>query len=102
MRAIHFVRRLIAEGKLDEAEYRAVNMHRVAPAEELQELTASSKMNPSWEFFAFLRDQGRAEMERWLGQHKKMLGVSSTLDIEKTFLIKPRRAPKSAPKVAHA
>lgn len=102
MRAIQFVRKLIERGALDEKDYRHVNIHRVAPADELQELTASSKLNPSWEFFTFLHAQGRAEMERWLSQHKKMLGVDSTLDIEKTFLIKPRRAPRSAPKVAHA
>ena len=102
MRAIHFVRRLIEDGKLDTEHYRHVNMHMIAPPEDLHALSASSKLNPSWEFFTFLHAQGRAEMERWLKANKAMLGVDSTLDIETTFLTKPKRAPKNAPKVADA
>lgn len=92
MRAIDFVRHLIEEGKLGEPNYRHVNIHMIAPPVGLQEMTADSKMNVTWEFFTFLHQLGRDETETWLKENKKMIGVDSTLDIAKTFLSKPSRA----------
>lgn len=99
MRAIQFVRDLIDQGKLDEQEYRKVNMHMIAPPDGVQGLTANTKMNASWEFFRFLHELGRHEMEAWLKANKKMIGVDSTLDIAKTFLAKPTRASRTGTKI---
>lgn len=92
MRSIHFVRHLIEQGKLGPPGYRYVNMHMITPPPGLHELTADSKLNANWEFFTFLHQLGRTEMEDWLKTHKSMIGVDSTLDIAKTFLSKPARA----------
>ncbi len=100
MRAIQFVRDLIDEGKLNEKDYRRVNVHMVEPPPELQALNASSKMNANWEFFVFLKEIGRTEMDKWLKKHKKMIGVNSTMDITKTFLTKPHHAPRVPEKTA--
>lgn len=92
MRSIQFVRDLIDQGRLDKKHYRHVNMHMIAPPDGLHEMTADSKMNATWEFFTFLHQLGRQEMEKWLKANKKMIGVDSTLDIAKTFLTKPHHA----------
>lgn len=97
MRAIHFVKKLIAQGKLDEHEYHDMRMHRVAPPDDVHEMNASSKMNTDWHFFQTLRDLGRAQTEAWLKKHKKDLGKRSTMDIEEHFLVKNARC-----KTAHA
>ena len=88
MRAIHFVQKLIHEGRLDTHEYHDMHIHLVSPPDGLHDMNASSKMNTDWHFFRELRDAGRAEMEAWLKKHKKDLGRRSTIDIEEHFLVK--------------
>ena len=95
MRAIHFVRTLIEQGTLDEKQYRHVNMHMITPPDGIEEMTADSKLNTSWEFFTMLHQLGRDETEHWLKAHKKDIGVDSTFDIAKTFLSKPQRATRT-------
>jgi NTE family protein len=86
LRAINFVKDLIKQGKLKDNEYRDVNMHMVNPPGDLHEMTASSKLNASWDFFTFLHKIGRERMEHWIKSHKSSIGKASTLDIAKTFL----------------
>ena len=86
LRAINFVKDLLKQGKLKDDEYRDVNMHMVNPPGDLHEMTASSKLNASWEFFTFLHKVGRDRMEEWIKKHKSSIGKASTLDIAKTFL----------------
>lgn len=88
MRAIHFVRKLIAEGKLSNREYAEMRMHRVMPPTDLREMNAASKMYTSWEFFESLHAIGRRQMDDWLKQNKKSIGKQSTLDIQEQFLTK--------------
>ncbi len=92
MRAIHFVRKLIREGKLKRSEYADMRMHRVMPPADFAAMNASSKMNTSWEFFELLHSMGRTQMETWLKTHKKSIGQESTLDIEADFLSRAVRA----------
>jgi NTE family protein len=99
MRAIHFVRQLIEQGRLDEKHYRHVNMHMIAPPDGVHEMTADSKLNASWQFFTFLHQLGREEAEGWLKKNKKMIGVDSTFDIAKTFLTKPTRAHRTGTQI---
>ena len=88
MRAINFVRDLIAQGKLSPKEYTDVHMHRVLPPEGLHEMNAASKMNASWEFFQALYVVGRDQMDAWLKANKHSIGKRSTLDIKEHFLKK--------------
>ncbi|MEJ0010187.1 MAG: patatin-like phospholipase family protein [Alphaproteobacteria bacterium] len=92
MRAINFVKKLIARGKLEASEYADVRMHMVAPPSTLQGMEASSKTVVDWDFFCTLRDAGRAEMEAWLGKHKSAIGRRATIDIAKDFLAAPKHA----------
>jgi NTE family protein len=48
----------------------------------MTELGASSKLNAEWQFFSFLRDEGRKAAQAFLGDHGMDLGKRSTLDID--------------------
>lgn len=91
MRAVNFVKRLIHTGKLDDHEYHDVHMHMVSPPDDVHDMSANTKMNADWGFFQMLHEIGREQMDHWLRQHKSALGKRSTLDIEKHFLVKPKR-----------
>ena len=81
LRAVHFVTRLIEDGKLDPAEYMRVRMHRISTANGLEGLSASSKYNAEWRFLTHLRDVGRAAADRWLAENFEAIGVRDTLDL---------------------
>jgi NTE family protein len=81
LRAIAFVRKLIARGALTEDEYRDVRLHRIALADTGLILDASSKMNTEWEFLSMLRDQGRAAGQAFMARYFQAIGHENTMDI---------------------
>lgn len=81
LRAIDFVRRLLAEGRLEEGRYKAVRMHRIAAPQELVELTASSKLNSEPRFLDHLKDLGRRSAETWLEEESQKVGIEPGIDI---------------------
>lgn len=93
MRAINFVTKLVHDNKLDPDKYRDVRMHMVASGLDIKNLDASSKMNPRWDFFLYLRDRGREQADGWLKEYKGHLGKHASLNIEETFLGTSRREP---------
>ncbi len=86
MRAIDFVQRLIAKGKLQAGDYKNLRLHMVADEAGLAPLNASSKLNTEREFLEALHSLGRAAADAWWRAHRADLGQRSTLDIRKTFL----------------
>jgi len=90
MRAVNFVKKLIHEGTLDHHHYHDVHMHMVSPPDHVHDMNASTKMDADWGFFQMLHEIGREQMDQWLRKHKSALGLRSTLDIEKNFLVKPK------------
>ena len=86
MRAIDFVKRLIKDGKLEEGAYKDMRVHRIYDPASFAELNASSKMNPSLEFFEHLKALGRSSCAHWINEHKKHIGKKSTVDIRDIFL----------------
>ena len=86
MRAIAFVQRLVAQGRLDPGQYKNLRLHMVADDRGLAPLDASSKLNTDPVFLARLHGLGRGAAERWLKAHRDDIGKRSTLDIGKTFL----------------
>lgn len=85
LRMVEFVTRLIDHGKLDMNTYKRINMHVINPAEEMLELSSSSKLNLELEFLHYLRDLGRKSAEAWLDKNFKMVGKASTLDLHTMF-----------------
>ena len=80
-RAIHFVTRLLDEGKLDPTHYRRIKMHRISGDEALLPLGASSKLNAEWAFLRHLFDIGRRSASDWLDRHYDDLGERSSFDL---------------------
>jgi NTE family protein len=86
MRAIDFVKRLLAEGKLDPAHYKDVLMHRIDGGEALEAYAASTKTSTSASLIHELRDLGRTHAREWLVKRYSALGVTSTVDIHQDYL----------------
>ncbi|WP_306117177.1 MULTISPECIES: patatin-like phospholipase family protein [unclassified Roseitalea] len=80
-RAIEFVRRLKADGRLEGTDYRSTRMHRIAADAVVKDLSASSKLNTEWSFLTEMRDTGRAAAQDFLEAHFADIGVRASLDL---------------------
>jgi NTE family protein len=85
LRAIEFVTRLIEEGKLSTTDYKRVRMHRIHGGSQLDEFTASSRLNARWEFFKTLKDLGRMAARTWLTDNYRSVGHESSLDLRQAY-----------------
>ena len=86
MRAIDFVKRLLAEGRLDPAHYKDVLMHRIDGGEALEAFAASTKASISQSLIRSLRDLGRSSTKAWLARNYRSLGVECTVNIKRDYL----------------
>lgn len=86
MRAIDFVKRLLAEGKLDPAHYKDVLMHRIDGGEALEAFAGATKASTRASLIAALHDLGQAHARTWLDQHYTSLGVKCTVNIKQDYL----------------
>ncbi|MBP7645693.1 MAG: patatin-like phospholipase family protein [Comamonas sp.] len=84
LRAIDFVRRMLAEGRLDAARYKNVLMHRIDGGSALSRFGASSKSRVDMAFLLKLFDLGRKQGEQWVHDHRSDVGVRQTLQIVDT------------------
>ena len=81
LRAIEFVRRLLAEGKLDARRYKSVRMHRIDGGSVLAPFGADSKLRADLAFVRKLLAQGRTAGQEWLHAHRKDVGVRPSIKI---------------------
>jgi NTE family protein len=86
MRAIDFVKRLLAEGKLDPARYKDVLMHRIDGGLALDKYSASTKASTDASLIHALRDLGILCAKEWLSKHYQALGSECTVDIARDYL----------------
>ena len=86
MRAIDFVKRLLAEGKLDPAHYTDILMHRIDGGETLEAFAGSTKTSTSASLIHALRDLGQSHGRAWLAKHYNALGVECTVNIRQDYL----------------
>jgi NTE family protein len=84
-RAIDFVDRLIAQGKLvrgtGKGQYRRINAHRIVLDRMGKQLTNDTKMSTDYDFFEMLRLNGKRAARRFLDAHFDDIGVRSTFDM---------------------
>jgi len=85
MRAIAFVHRLVAEGRVDPGEYKDLRLHRVAEP-KLGALGAASKMRTDRAFLLELHALGHAAAARWLSENRGAIGRRGTLDPRASYL----------------
>lgn len=81
LRAIDFVRRLLAEGKLDPQRYKRVLLHRIDGGTALSRFGAASKSRVDMAFLRQLFALGRKQGEQWVHDHRQDVGVRETLQI---------------------
>lgn len=60
-------------------------IHLIHVDEEVQDLSASSKLNAEWSYLRLLFDRGRRWADVWLRDHFERVGVASTLDLDRLF-----------------
>ena len=81
LRAIGFVRRMLAEGKLDPQHYKSVHMHRIDGGDAVAGLGAASKSRVDMAFLRQLFHVGRGKGQQWLQDYYQDLGVRTTLEL---------------------
>ena len=86
MRAIDFVKRLLAEGKLDPTQYKDVLMHRIDGGEVLEAFAGATKISTNLRLIHSLRDLGQAHARAWLEAHYSSVGVKCTVNIKRDYL----------------
>jgi NTE family protein len=81
LRAINFVRRLIAEGRMERGRMKDVRIHMIADDRLMNELSATSKLAPSPQLLARLKAAGRAAAEGFLTDGGSLIGQEASLDL---------------------
>jgi NTE family protein len=74
LRAINFVRRLIAEGRMEAGRMKAVRVHMISDDALMNDLTATSKQSPTPHLLERLKAAGRVAAERFLSEDAQGLG----------------------------
>lgn len=81
-RAIDFVRRLIAQGRLDGTHYKEIRVHLIEAQDALNRFGAASKMKADYDFFLELRDIGAHAAQKFIAAHFEDIGVRPTFDLK--------------------
>ena len=85
LRAIQFVRRLIADGRLSEGGMKDVLIHMIADDDVMTDLGAATKVTPTNGTLERLHGAGVAAAERFLSAHGGDLGQRASVDLEALF-----------------
>lgn len=81
LRAINFVRRLIAEGRMERGAMKAVNIHMIADDGLMNDLSADSKLSPTPYLLERLKVAGRAAAESFLRDGGTKIGQDGSADL---------------------
>jgi NTE family protein len=81
LRAIAFVRRLIAEGKLAPGEMKDVLIHSISDDPTMLGLSASTKISPKPGLLDRLKDAGRTAADEFLRHNWDNIGVEGSIDL---------------------
>ncbi|MEM6387324.1 MAG: patatin-like phospholipase family protein [Pseudomonadota bacterium] len=85
LRAIHFVQRLIADGRMPEGVMKEARIHIVADDDLMTELSVASKMVPTPATLSALFDAGQNAAEKFLSEHLATLGKRSSIDLPEMY-----------------
>lgn len=85
LRAVQFVRELIAEHRLPEGMMKDVLVHMIADDDLMRELSATTKMVPSPLLLSRMKTAGRAACDRFLTAHFDDLGQNASVNLDEMF-----------------
>lgn len=86
LRAIDFVRRLIAEGHMSADEMKSLNIHSIADDETMRQLGVATKLSPTPALLGHLRQAGYSAADTFLQDHGEKIGQDSTCDIRRMLV----------------
>jgi NTE family protein len=81
LRSINFVRRLIADGRMEQGQMKNVLIHLISDEALMNELTANTKLAPSAQFLQRLKVAGQAAADRFLSDHATKIGKEPSVDL---------------------
>lgn len=81
LRAINFVRRLIAEGRMEKGRMKEVRVHMIADDGLMNDLSASTKLAPSPQLLDRLKEAGRAAADRFLSGDASRIGEAPGVNL---------------------
>lgn len=85
LRAVRFVKRLIAEGRMGRGQMKDVLLHLVSDDALMTDLSAATKLSPDPSLIARLFDAGRSATASFLERHRADLGRRASLDLAALF-----------------
>lgn len=85
LRAIEFVQRLLDSGTVSEGAMSRIRVHMVADDTLMEQLSVATKLFPLPSVIATLFDAGKTAADRFLAEHKDMIGVDSSVDLREMF-----------------
>jgi NTE family protein len=99
LRSIQLLQQLIDTSGMELEQYRSMRLHLIHAEQEVEKLSASSKLNAEWDFVHRLHIQGRAWADLWLEQHFDSIGECSSFDLNAVFQdsFRPFARPEEAP-----
>ena len=81
LRAIAFVKRLVAEGRVAKGAMKDVKVHMIADDALMSELSVASKLVPNPTLLRRLKEAGRAAADDFLLNHFETIGEASSVDL---------------------
>ncbi|MCC1480667.1 patatin-like phospholipase family protein [Roseibaca sp. Y0-43] len=85
LRAIRFVKRLIAESRVERGAMKDVLMHMIADDALMTSLSVNTKLTPTPYLLHSLKEAGRKACDAFLSRHKGDLNTRASLDLEAMF-----------------
>jgi NTE family protein len=85
LRAINFVRELIAERRVPEGAFKDVLVHMVADDDLMRGLSVATKLLPTPGFLSQLKDAGRTAAEAFLRDHGGKIGHTASVNLTEMF-----------------
>ncbi len=85
LRTVHFVGRLIDEGKIREGDMMRVLIHSIADDDTMRQLGMATKLIPDKLVLKRLKEAGRKAMDKFLDEHFDDLDVCSTTDLPSLY-----------------
>jgi NTE family protein len=85
LRAIHFVQRLLEDGRLAAGSMARVHMHMIADDALMNELSVATKTVPVPALISRMKDAGRAAADSFVKAHSNDIGARSSLDLPAMF-----------------
>lgn len=85
LRAVNFVKRLIAEGRMEKGRMKDVLLHLIADDATMTDLSAASKLTPTPDLIDRLHRAGRTAAGEFLRHHRADLGQRGSLDLSLLF-----------------